>query len=473
MSTTKSSSSSNRNKSTKRTAQQQQQELALDSPPTSPIRPSSSSSSANSATAEQQPAEKKARVESSVDQAVAPQLERANQDAAISTALAKLATPLPVSEYDSLSTAMYQAATLPASLSDLLRPLDGKMQKIVDKKLFDWWKNEIYFANKKWDHKTVTPKDKAITGGQGWIDLTCAPQQPRFRSCPWVDTASFVVTRQAVEDSLQRAKDRGETDEKGANYFAKTMIMSGQDYISVQNQKYRDYLYDVVVPTAMLLLARSKASFKPKMQLLMRLTTEGKGQYERLEDVPLNDPELLKIRDEWLSKRVMQCMHQYFGTDSGQFVYYTKKVDAWKDGMKIPWGNKVAIKVAVVMPDCTVQSFPVDDMSQLALLHNACPFTVEHGLSMRCKEDAKETRFNVNLTFDSVTFYPQQATYMKMRESNRGASAGPAPTDEERELMAQMYSLAYASKPQALALTHQPETNGDQEQFGSYRVDHA
>lgn len=422
--------------------------------------------------------EKKARVESSVDQAVAPQLERANQDAAICTALAKLATPLPVSEYDSLSTAMYQAATLPASLSDLLRPLDGKMQKMVDKKLFDWWKNhETYFTNKKWDHKTVTPKSKEITGGQGWIDITCAPQQPRFRSCPWVDVTSFVVTRPAVEDGIRRAKERGETDEKGANFFAKTMIMSGQDYISAQNQKYRDYLYDTVVPTAMLLLARSKASFKPKMQLDMRLTTAGKGQYERLEDVPLNDPELLKIRDEWLSKHIMQCMHQYFGTDSGQFVYYTKKVDAWKDGTKIPWGNKVAIKVAVVMPDCTVQSFPVDDMSQLALLHNACPFTVEHGLSMRCKEDAKETRFNVNLTFDSVTFYPQQATYMKMRESNRGATAGPAPTDEERELMAQMYSLAYSSKPQALALTHQPDgangSNGNQEQFGSYRVDHA
>lgn len=456
------SATTKRNKSTKRA----QHEALLDSPPTSPVRPSSSATSEG-------PAEKKARVESSVDQAVAPQLERAGQDPAISTALAKLATPLPVSEYDSLSTAMYEAATLPASLSDLLRPLDGKMQKIVDKKLFDWWKNELYFANKKWDHKAVTPKDKAITGGQGWIDLTCAPQQPRFRSCPWVDVASFVVTRQSVEDSLQRARERGETDEKGANYFAKAMIMSGQDYISIQEQKYRDYLYDVVVPTAMLLLARSKASFKPKMQLLMRLTTEGKGQYERLEDVPLNDPELLKIRDEWLSKRVMQCMHQYFGTDSGQFVYYTKKTDAWKDGMKIPWGNKVAIKVAVVMPDCTVQSFPVDDMSQLALLHNACPFTVEHGLSMRCKEDAKETRFNVNLTFDSVTFYPQQATYMKMRDSNRGPGAGPAPTDEERELMAQMYSLAYSSKPQqALALTHQPEANGNQEQFSAYRVDH-
>jgi hypothetical protein len=452
--------SKGRNKGAKRTMS------VLDSPPTSPIKPSASS------VHESEHVEKKARVEPHVDQAVAPQLERAAQDTAIGTALARLATPLPVSEYDSMSVAMNQATALPAPISDLLRPLDSRVQRMLDKKLFDWWKNELYFANKKWDHRQVTPKHKAITGGQGWIDITCAPQQPRFRSCPWVDVASFVVTRGAVEEAAQRRIERGEKDDKGNNYFTKTMVMSGQDYISMQEQKYMEYLQNVVVPTAMLLLARSKANFTPKTQLLMRLTTDGRGQHKSLEDVPLNDPELLKIRDEWLAKHTMQCMHQYFGTESGKFVYYTKKVDAWKDGEKIPWGQKVAVKVAVVMPDCTVQSFPVDESSQVALLQNACPFTVEHGLSMRVKEDAKETRFNVNLTFDSVTFYPQQAVYMKMKESNRGQGTNTDATDEEREAMKQVYSLTYSSKPQPLALTHQPDESRN-EQFGAYRVEHA
>jgi hypothetical protein len=458
-----STAKSSRNKSTKR--------AQPDSPPTSPIRPSSSS-----AAAAPEPAEKKARVEPSVDQAVAPQLERAGQDAAIGTALARLATPLPVSEYDSLSSVVNEAASLPAALEDLLRPLDSKVQKLADKKLFDWWKShETYFLNKAWGPRAVTPKTKVVPNGSGWVDINCTPLPPRFRSCPWVDVTSFAITRQAVENLRGRMANAngGQEEDKQNNFFVKAMVMSGGDYISQQEQKYHDYMRDTVVPTAMLVLAKSNADFKPKTQLLLRLTNDesigGRGKYKSIDDVPLDEPELVKLRDEWLANGRMQFMHKYFGTDSGRFVYYTRKPDAWKDGVKIPWGNKVAVKMAVVMPDCSVQSFPVDKPDQVALLQRSCPFTAEHSLTMRVKQTDKEQRFKVDLSLDSVTFFPQQATYMKMRDNN--TTVTQTATDEEREIMAQAFALLPPLKTGPPALTHQPDSN--QEEFGAYRVEHA
>lgn len=440
-------------------------------PPTSPLRGGKNTPHEDDVPVSP-PAEKKQRTE---EFNTPKEVKQAATDPEITKALNQIVAPLETKGYENISSLVCQDAKLPAPLSKLLRPLPPHVQDEIGKELFKWWENENYFANTKFTHKSVTTTSKPVPNLK-WTDLKMGPRAPVFRSPIWFHASSMDITRVAVENSGRSAKFGGGDDSRG-NFFAKANVMHGNNYFAQQQREYYAFIKDKLLPMTMIMLGRSSADFRPKAQLLMRLTKDenigGRGKYNHINDVPVDDEELIKIRDEWFEKKLIKCMHDYVGLPEGSdmFVHYTKKVDAWRDNVKIAWGNSIPIFMVVLMPDGKVQTFPVDRPDDLAQLRMSCPFGIEHTFTARVNSDEKALKLKFDLEMTGVYFFCHlKSLFMALRDNRASSQQGPS-SEQTKKAAQNMYGVLEQMESNALPITH--ETGDGKEEFASYRVDHA
>jgi hypothetical protein len=430
--------------------------------------------------------EKKARVatppptvDHAVDNAVAPELQQSeSKNAAISNALTQFTKPAPIK---GLSSLVSEKPKLPP-LEVLLRPLRTDQQDEVSTAIVEWWQNDSYFRNNKWGPKSNTCKAQPNKNSNiKWVDIKLLPQPPLIRSAIFVASTKKELTRRNVEASKERNKDNNNSGDGGeqkieANkFFIKALILPGKDYISMEQQAYFFYVLDKICPTALLLMASSKVSFAPKAELAVYLTNDkkirGTGKYEKLQDVPLDEPELIRIRNEWLESKQMSCSHAQIGnSECMKYLQFFRKCDSWVDGSKIPWGNLLLVQMAVFCSDGNVHTFRVDENKDIELLKSKAPFGIEHSVAMRSIEDDKGNQFKVELEMRSVTFFPQCASLMALcDQANVAEPAGEARKAAAKDIFASYQMM----QEQQAALTHEAapmETSSNNGDFGSYRA---
>jgi hypothetical protein len=304
------------------------------------------------------------------------------------------------------------------------------------------------------------------------------PSAPIFRSAIFVASTKKDLTRRNVEASQERNKGNnsggdGEMKIDANKYFVKALILPGKDYISTEQQAYFSYVLDKICPTALLLMGSSKVSFAPKAELAVYLTNDkkikGTGKYEKLKDVPLDEPELIRIRDEWLENKQLSCSHAQIGnSECMKYLQFYRKCDSWVDEKKVPWGNPLPVQMAVLCEDGKVYTYHVHESQHIELLKSKAPFGIEHSVAMRSIEDDKGNQFKVELEMQKVTFFPQCTPIMGLCDQANMAE----PAGEARKAAAKDIFASYRMMQEQAALTHEApmETSSNNGEFGSYRA---